>query len=346
MALIKELRGFRCQVVFLTATLPPLMEPQFERRLLLGQPRVIRSLTFRGDIHYLVYRSSRPGSFVTYAARGVQTMLRYLEHDRDARVIVYALKREEVDDLSDALSCPAYYSDSGSEEEKERAFKEWRRGLCKVMVATSAFGMGVDYAHVRAVIHMGAPRDMISFAQEVGRLGRDGNGGTSRIILPYGWQGPSADGGVDGGILGLPKVAMRLYLGSCRCLSAVLSRFQDGREHMRYCSRDAGGFRCTLCVQSGPVLEAQGEDLTEYWDGIGKSGPPVATISEEDPQEDGDDGEEEAQFAALSQGQERLRLHRRDEEFGRDRFVQRLRALQGRCMICSMLGVAVSKGSE
>ena len=52
------------------------------------------------------------------------------------------------------------------------------------MVATSTFGMGVNYPRVAAVLHVGAPANAIDFAQEVGWLGRDGYGGQSTIILP------------------------------------------------------------------------------------------------------------------------------------------------------------------
>jgi superfamily II DNA helicase RecQ len=78
------------------------------------------------------------------------------------------------------------------------------------MVATRAFGMGVDYTHIPVVIHMGAPREMINFAQEVGQLSRDGNRGTSRIILPYVWQASTTDNRTDGGLLTLPEIAMGL----------------------------------------------------------------------------------------------------------------------------------------
>jgi hypothetical protein len=63
-----------------------------------------------------------------YMARGVQTTLRYLAEDNAARMIVYAQNRKEVDQLSQALSCPAYYSDSGTDQEKKKTFKQWRCG--------------------------------------------------------------------------------------------------------------------------------------------------------------------------------------------------------------------------
>lgn len=119
--------------------------------------------------------------------------------------------------------------------------------MSKVIVATSAFGMGVDYPHVRAVIHMGPPRDMISFTQEVGRLGRDGRGGISRIVLAHNWQTSTVVSSADRDMLTLPELAMRLYLGQCRCLVAVLSRFQDGRQYMKYCTGSDRDRWCSPC---------------------------------------------------------------------------------------------------
>ena len=58
--------------------------------------------------------------------RGVRTTLAHLEDDELARVIVYTQSRPEADRLGQRLLYPIYYSDSGSVEEKERAFKDWR----------------------------------------------------------------------------------------------------------------------------------------------------------------------------------------------------------------------------
>lgn len=134
-------------------------------------------------------------------------------------------------------------------------------------MATSAFGMGVDYPHVRAVIHIGAPRDIISFAQEIGRLGRNRRGGTSRVMLPYNWQANALLSRPKAEFQTLPKLAMQTYLGPCRCLAAVLSRFQDRGEHIQYCSHEQRHQWCTRCQQFGRLETGQETDPTEYWDG-------------------------------------------------------------------------------
>jgi ATP-dependent DNA helicase RecQ len=58
--------------------------------------------------------------------------------------------------------------------EKDQVLQRWRTGVHTVIVGTSAFGMSVDYPHVRYIFHCGLPTDAINFSQEVGRIGRDG----------------------------------------------------------------------------------------------------------------------------------------------------------------------------
>ena len=67
--------------------------------------------------------------------------------------------------------------------EKKLLDESWRLGHARVMVATSAFGAGIDYPHVRLVIHNGEPRTLMDFAQESGRAGRDGKKAESIILL-------------------------------------------------------------------------------------------------------------------------------------------------------------------
>ena len=83
-------------------------------------------------------------------------------------MIVYTLTREVANEIAAALGVDTYYSDSGTVDEKAAVLTRWMDGSRRAVVATSAFGMGVDYPRVAAVLHVGAPVNAINFAQEIG----------------------------------------------------------------------------------------------------------------------------------------------------------------------------------
>lgn len=94
-------------------------------------------------------------------------------------IIVYASTRKRVEAIRDLLgreldeSVIAYHA--GMEpEDRDAAQEEFMSGAARIVVATNAFGMGVDRSDVRAVIHAGMPRTVEGYYQEIGRAGRDG----------------------------------------------------------------------------------------------------------------------------------------------------------------------------
>ncbi|OWA34721.1 DNA helicase RecQ [Saccharibacillus sp. O16] len=104
--------------------------------------------------------------------------------------IVYAATRKEVDDLYSRLSMQGLaagrYHAGMSDEERESVQEAFLYDDIRIMVATNAFGMGIDKSNVRYVIHYNMPKNMEAYVQEAGRAGRDGE--PSECILLFSAQ--------------------------------------------------------------------------------------------------------------------------------------------------------------
>ena len=247
-------RQIRTQTVWLTATLPPMMEEEFIEHNKLVRPRIIRESTNRPNVKYIISLETGPGALFERAANLVQAYWpkpEIFDHSRD-KIIIYCRTREDVAQLAEILRCPSYTSRSGSDEERAAIISQW---LCNrdqpAIVATSALGIGFDYAYVRWVIHVDAPDKVTSFSQESGRAGRDGKKATSIVLLSASWK-PHLDSG-----LSADEEAMQLYLTQQYCFRGVLSQFLDDKSYWRWCM--AGEEVCSVCRE--PHQESRPLDL-------------------------------------------------------------------------------------
>ncbi|MDN4068449.1 DNA helicase RecQ [Paenibacillus vini] len=160
-----------------TATATPEVKEDMIRLLRLNDPSVFVTGLGRDNLAMSVLRGENKREFI----------MNYAETHGHQPGIIYAATRKEVDDLYGRLrenGIPAGRYHAGmSDREREESQEAFLYDDIRVMVATNAFGMGIDKSNVRYVIHFNMPKNMEAYVQEAGRAGRDGE--PSECILLF-----------------------------------------------------------------------------------------------------------------------------------------------------------------
>ncbi|TGA97981.1 DNA helicase RecQ [Sporolactobacillus shoreae] len=155
-------------VAALTATATPRVTADICRLLQIPQNQVIATGFARDNLFFQVIRGQNPDAFLTD----------YLRKNRDQPGIIYAATRKDVDRLCSQLAKAGFsagkYHAGLSEKERVDNQERFIYDDVSVLVATNAFGMGINKSNVRFVIHYSLPRNIEAYYQEAGRAGRDG----------------------------------------------------------------------------------------------------------------------------------------------------------------------------
>lgn len=166
-------------IIALTATADRLTRKDIIEKLELNHPATFVSSFNRANIRYTIEPKKN----------SVEKLLTFLEKRKDESGVIYCLSRASTEKLASDLSghgINALPYHAGIEREIRAKHQEmFLRDEVKIIVATIAFGMGIDKSNVRYVVHMDLPKSIENYYQETGRAGRDGLESEALLFYSY-----------------------------------------------------------------------------------------------------------------------------------------------------------------
>jgi len=163
-------------VLAVTATATSQVIEDIQEQLKFRKKNVLRTSYYRSNLIYLVRNEEDKINYLVKAVlKAKGTGIVYVRSRKQTREICDLLRKNKI-------SADYYHAGLSSKVRSERQ-EAWKSGRCRVIVSTNAFGMGIDKADVRFVIHLEAPDSVEAYFQEAGRGGRDGKTAYSVLLF-------------------------------------------------------------------------------------------------------------------------------------------------------------------
>lgn len=168
-------------IIALTATANPIVQEDITSNLNIQGCKVFKQSFNRVNLTYEIKQVA--------PAKRIDDMTEFLLRYAGKTGIIYCISRRQCEEVSGKLQKVGvkadFYHAALSTEERMRCQLAWQRGETQVIVATIAFGMGIDKPDVRFVIHYSLPSSVEGYYQETGRAGRDGRPAHCRLYYNY-----------------------------------------------------------------------------------------------------------------------------------------------------------------
>lgn len=179
LANVNKAFGDKVPVIALTATADELTRKDIIEKLELNDPKVFITGFNRPNIQYLV--KPKTNAYLQ--------LIEFLTQCKDDSGIIYTLRRKDTEELAERLNADGFsakpYHAGLDRSLRNRHQDEFLKDETKIVVATIAFGMGIDKSNVRYVVHMDLPKNVEGYYQETGRAGRDGLASTALMFYSY-----------------------------------------------------------------------------------------------------------------------------------------------------------------